>query len=51
LELFDISLKEAAKMFGKKFACGSSEVKGEGDLPNVVNIQGDVCYEVAEIIE
>jgi density-regulated protein DRP1 len=31
LHLFDIPLKEAAKIFGKKFACGSSEVKKEGD--------------------
>jgi len=40
-----INPKDAAKKFGKKFACGSSVVEN-----NQVEIQGDVTYDLMEYI-
>lgn len=40
-----INPKDAAKKFGKKFACGSSVVEN-----NAVEIQGDVTYDLMEYI-
>jgi len=45
LESFGINPKDAAKKFGKKFACGSSVVEN-----NAVEIQGDVTYDLMEYI-
>eukprot|EP01135_Chromosphaera_perkinsii_P000595 Nk52_evm1s133 gene=Nk52_evmTU1s133 len=48
LKTCDIDVKKAAKLFGSKFACGSSVTGGKtGDE---IVIQGDVLYEVADLI-
>jgi density-regulated protein DRP1 len=39
LDSFNIDLKEASKLFGKKFACGASVVKGDPGLPDKIDIQ------------
>jgi len=49
LDLFDIKLAEISKMFSKRFACGSTVTKNPS-LKDVVEVQGDVCTEVAEIL-
>eukprot|EP01111_Echinosteliopsis_oligospora_P002127 TRINITY_DN1310_c7_g1_i1.p1 TRINITY_DN1310_c7_g1~~TRINITY_DN1310_c7_g1_i1.p1 ORF type:complete len:186 (+),score=57.03 TRINITY_DN1310_c7_g1_i1:74-631(+) len=48
LESFGIKLGDAAKLFAKKFSCGSSVVKG----PTVeeIDVQGDVLHEIVEFI-
>ena len=51
LETFDVNIKDAAKFFGKKFACGCSKVKGEEGKPDFINIQGDFTYECIDLIE
>eukprot|EP00126_Sphaerothecum_destruens_P007092 Sdes_comp19682_c0_seq4m11556 len=49
LKTCDIDIKKASKMFGSKFACGSSVTGGKtGDE---IVIQGDVLYEVADLIQ
>ena len=40
-----IVVKDAAKKFGKKFACGSSVIDD-----NAIEIQGDVVFELMEYI-
>lgn len=45
LSSIGINPKDAAKKFGKKFACGSSVVEN-----NAVEIQGDVTYDLMEYI-
>ena len=35
----------AAKLFGKKFACGSALQKGKNGIPDQIEIQGN-CFEV-----
>mmetsp|Transcript_15529 Transcript_15529/g.44043 ORF Transcript_15529/g.44043 Transcript_15529/m.44043 type:complete len:186 (+) Transcript_15529:2-559(+) len=48
LDLFGIKLGEAAKMMGKKFACGSSVVKeARGEQ---IDVQGDFQEEIAKLI-
>lgn len=42
---FGVDLKEASKLFSKKFACSSS-VTG----PDEIVVQGDVKYEIIELI-
>lgn len=42
---FEVDLKEASKLFSKKFACSSS-VTG----PDEIVVQGDVKYEIIELI-
>ena len=49
LDLFGIKLSEAAKMLGKKFACGCSVVKDAAGKDQI-DIQGDFQYEIAELI-
>lgn len=43
LATFDIDLKEASKLFGHKFACGSS-VTGEDEI--VIQGNYDICFAV-----
>lgn len=40
-----ITVKDAAKKFGKKFACGSSVIDD-----NAIEIQGDVVFELIEYV-
>ena len=49
LDLFGIKLPEAAKLLGKKFACGSSVVKHPTGVSQV-ETQGDFSIEIAELI-
>ena len=49
LDLFGIKLPEAAKLLGKKFACGSSVVKHPTGVSQI-ETQGDFSYEIAELI-
>lgn len=49
LDTFDLKLKEVAKKLGKRFACSASVSK----LPTggqSVDIQGDVCYELPDLL-
>jgi len=41
LDTFDVKLEDAAKIFKKKFACGSSATKGNPGQPDAVEIQGE----------
>lgn len=49
LELFNIDLKKASKLFANKFATGSSVSKNNQGDDEIV-IQGDVAYEVEEML-
>jgi len=51
LDGFDVNLQEVAKLFKKKFACGASVEKGEAGQPDSVDIQGDVEYDIVELLE
>lgn len=44
-----LDLKASAKVFAKKFACSSSAVNSQDT--NEIQIQGDVEYDIAEVIE
>lgn len=50
LETFGVKLKDAAKLFSKRFACSASVV--EGVVPNTeeLAVQGDVVFEIADFI-
>jgi len=48
LELFGIKLADAAKLFRHKFATGCNPAK---DRPGSIVIQGDVKFEVVELIK
>jgi density-regulated protein DRP1 len=50
LEHFGVKLPEAAKLFAKKFSCGSSVVKSATGLSEEIDVQGDVQDELAEFI-
>jgi len=50
LEAFGVKPEAAAKLFKKKFACGSAPVKGEQGQPDTVDIQGDFEDEVIQLI-
>lgn len=50
LEGFGVKPEVAAKLFKKKFACGSAPVKGEPGQPDTVDIQGDFEEEVIDLI-
>ena len=45
LEHFGVDTSAAAKVFGKKFACGSALQKGKNGIPDQIEIQGN-CFEV-----
>ncbi|ORZ00927.1 translation initiation factor SUI1 [Syncephalastrum racemosum] len=49
LEIFDVDLKKAAKMFANRFACGSSVAKNNQNQDEIV-VQGDFSAEVEELI-
>ena len=49
LDLFGVKLAEAAKTFGKKYACGASVVTNPS-LKEQIDIQGDVQEQVPELI-
>jgi len=50
LEGFGVKPEAAAKLFKKKFACGSAPVKGEPGQPDTVDIQGDFEDEVVQLL-
>jgi len=50
LEGFGVKPEAAAKLFKKKFACGSAPVKGEQGQPDTVDIQGDFEDEVIQLL-
>merc|ERR1712207_25229 len=50
LDGFGVKLDDAAKLFKKKFACGSAVVKGSGNDPDTVDVQGDFDHEAKELI-
>jgi density-regulated protein DRP1 len=50
LDEFGIKLKDTAKIFGKKFACGCAVVEGSVPGSEEIAIQGDFQNEVAEFI-
>ena len=50
LETFEIDLKKASKLFGKKFACGSAVSKSASGGKEII-IQGDVAYELIDFLE
>ncbi|RUS29884.1 translation initiation factor SUI1 [Jimgerdemannia flammicorona] len=49
LEVFDVDLKKAAKMFATKFACGSSVAKNNQGQDEIV-VQGDFSDEIMDLI-
>ncbi|ORX61704.1 density-regulated protein DRP1 [Hesseltinella vesiculosa] len=49
LEIFDVDLKKAAKLFANKFACGASVAKNNQNQDEIV-VQGDFSDEVLELI-
>lgn len=49
LESFGLDLKKAAKDFGKKFACGSSVIKGTNGQDEIV-LQGDLSDGIMDYI-
>ncbi|TEB25073.1 density-regulated protein DRP1 [Coprinellus micaceus] len=52
LDKFGIDLKKAAKQFASKFATGASVSKvTAGATDDEIVVQGDVCYEILEMIE
>jgi len=50
LEHFGVKLKDAAKVFKKKFSCGCAVVKGDAGKPDTVEIQGDFQEEALDMI-
>ena len=51
LELHGLDLKKVSKALGKKFASGASVSKTPDGLSEVVGIQGDLRFDIAEWIE
>ena len=49
LDAFDVDLKDASKMFGKKFACGCSVTKGATGKDEL-DLQGDYSEQLGELI-
>lgn len=50
LDAYGVKLSDASKAFGKKFASGASIVKGQGALPDAIEIQGELKEPLAELI-
>ena len=50
LEAFGIDTSSAAKVFGKKFACGSAFQKGKHGLPDQIEIQGNYKDELPDFL-
>eukprot|EP01116_Phalansterium_solitarium_P007048 TRINITY_DN19523_c0_g1_i1.p1 TRINITY_DN19523_c0_g1~~TRINITY_DN19523_c0_g1_i1.p1 ORF type:complete len:178 (-),score=55.72 TRINITY_DN19523_c0_g1_i1:150-683(-) len=49
LDKFGIKLSDASKLFAKKFSCGASVIKGEGE--EEIDIQGDVVDDLVDYLE
>ena len=49
LHHWKVKLSEAAKLFGKKFACGASVTKNASQIEEI-DVQGDCLYEIAQLI-
>mmetsp|Transcript_42772 Transcript_42772/g.68824 ORF Transcript_42772/g.68824 Transcript_42772/m.68824 type:complete len:173 (+) Transcript_42772:136-654(+) len=49
LDLFDVKLVDASKLFGKKFACGASITKAATGKEEI-DVQGDFSEEMAKVI-
>ena len=49
LELFGVKLAEAAKKFGKKFACGASVVKDASNKEQI-DVQGDCMEDLVDFL-
>ncbi|KAG2221961.1 hypothetical protein INT45_010485 [Circinella minor] len=49
LEVFDVDLKKAAKMFANRFACGSSVAKNNQNQDEIV-VQGDFSDDLHDLI-
>lgn len=45
----DLKIKDAAKLFGRKFSSGASVSEAQGGQKEVV-IQGDVCFDLPNIL-
>ena len=50
LDLFGVDAAAAAKLFGKRFACGSALKKGQAGQPEQIEIQGSCRDELPAII-
>ena len=50
LDHFEVDVPAAAKVFGKKFACGSAFQKGKNGLPDQIEIQGNYKDELPEYL-
>merc|ERR1740136_301023 len=50
LENFEVDVPAAAKLFGKKFACGSAFQKGKNGLPDQIEIQGNFMEELPSFL-
>lgn len=50
LDTFGVKLADASKKFGKRFACGSSVVKGNAGDKEQIDIQGDFQDEIGDLI-
>lgn len=48
--MFNVNTADAAKLFKKKFACGSAVVKGDCGQPDTVDIQGDAEDDLLELL-
>lgn len=51
LEPYGVDMTAAAKVFGKKFACGSAFQKGKNGLPDAIEIQGNYVDDLPPFIE
>ncbi|KAI9345264.1 translation initiation factor SUI1 [Obelidium mucronatum] len=49
LEVFDVDLKKAAKLFATRFACGSSVTKNPAGYDEII-VQGDVQDDIYDLI-
>ena len=50
LELFGVDTAAAAKLFGKRFACGSALVKGQNGQADQIEIQGSCRDKLPAVI-
>ena len=50
MEAFGLDAAAAAKMFGKKFACGSALQKGKNGKPDQIEVQGSCQEELPQFI-
>jgi density-regulated protein DRP1 len=50
MDTFDLVLKDVAKVFSKRFASSASIVKGDKFTPAEICIQGDVSYDIPDVL-